>query len=374
MRIGFVAAQVHRHGGQERALAEVIDCAANKHDVVVFARICELTGPRIQWVPINAVARPSMLRVWDFARRVRRIAPKFHCDIINSVGSAAGEAEVITAQFCHAAFFDRFGTVRGPAWHERPYQHFAEQWFIAGERQAYSSPRLKKVIAVSQGIKRELMQYYNVPDSMIEVIPNAVDHDRFAPAESARAKAALREKLGLPDCSLLCLFAGGDWERKGVRDAIEAVAGVDGVYFVVVGSGNIPAFLAMAQQAGAGDQVKFVGHSSIPEQYYAAADLFIFPSRYEAFSLVTIEAAASGLPIIARRINGTEELIEHGVNGYFIDEDDVTIRSAVIALRDDRAKLEQMSHAALERSRHYDWSIVAAEQISVFEQAARNQP
>jgi len=53
-------------------------------------------------------------------------------------------------------------------------------------------------------------------------------------------------------------------------------------------------------------------------EYYAASDIFVFPTAYEAFSLVTLEAVASGLPILATKVNGTEELIIESYNGFFI--------------------------------------------------------
>ena len=52
-------------------------------------------------------------------------------------------------------------------------------------------------------------------------------------------------------------------------------------------------------------------------EYYAVSDIFVFPTAYEAFSLATLEAVASGLPILATKVNGTEELIIESYNGFF---------------------------------------------------------
>lgn len=126
-----------------------------------------------------------------------------------------------------------------------------------------------------------------------------------------------------------------------------------------------------AVQRGAERQVRFVGKTTEPERWYAAADLLVHPSRYEAFSLVTLEAAASGLPIIAHAINGTEELVATGVNGFLTDFGGEALRVPLLALRDDPARRADMSAASLERSRRYAWDRVAQEYFDVLTEAAQ---
>jgi hypothetical protein len=77
-----------------------------------------------------------------------------------------------------------------------------------------------------------------------------------------------------------------------------------------------------------------------------AADFFIFPSHYEAFSLATLEAAASGLPILTTRINGTEELVRPGVNGEFVSKSPDDIAMKVDALLAGHGCLKAMGEAA----------------------------
>jgi len=238
------------------------------------------------------------------------------------------------------------------------------------ERFAYTSPRLKKVISVSMGVKRELMEHYGVPADKIVVIPNAVNHAIFHPAANIEEKRGTRRRLGLPEMHFLCLFVGGDWDRKGLTDAIKAIAGLPETTLIVVGSGDIARFTAVAAQAGVAGNVIFAGRSSAPQDYYSAADVFVFPSRYEAFSLVTLEAVASGLPLIALPINGTEELIEEGVNGFFAEPNAASFQSKLLLLQSQPARCRDMSEAALRSSLPYTWERVAAEQIQVFEEAA----
>lgn len=368
--LAFIAAAVHRRGGQERAAAEVLSRVARHIAVTVVAGECELGDSPVRWMPVRAPRRPSVLRTWAFARAARSAERRANATVTNSIGAAAFDADVITAQFCHAAFTARFGGIRGGSGWRAAYQRMAQSRFTADERRAYSSPRLKGVIAVSEGTARELQEFYRVPRARITVVPNGVDGTVFRPSTDAAARLALRDRLALPRDECIALFVGGDWERKGVRDAIDAVAGLPDTRLVVLGTGDVGAMRAHAARVGADGRVLFPGASSAPEDWYAASDVFVFPSRYEAFSLVTLEAAASGLPIVAHAINGTEELVRDGENGWLVPFGADALREKIAVLRDDPGLRARMSSAAVASSRPYDWDRIAAAQLAVFASAA----
>ena len=370
LSLAFTANAVHRRGGQERAAAEVLSRIARRIPVTVIARECDLGDAPVRWMPVRAPRRPSVLRTWAFARAARVAERRANCTVTNSIGAAALDADVITAQFCQAAFTARFGGLRGGSGLRAVYQRFAQSRFTADERRAYASPRLARVIAVSEGTARELQEFYAVPRERIAVIPNGVDARVFRPAADAAAKRAIRARLQLPQDAFIALFVGGDWERKGVRDAIAAVAGVRDAWLVVLGAGDVVAMRAQATRHNATQRVLFPGPSQAPQDWYAACDAFVFPSRYEAFSLVTLEAAASGLPIIAHSINGTEELVRDGENGWLVPIGGDALREKIEVLRDDAARRARMSAAAVASSRRYDWDRIAGEQLAVFESAA----
>jgi UDP-glucose:(heptosyl)LPS alpha-1,3-glucosyltransferase len=369
--LAFVANAVHRRGGQERAAAEVLSRISARVAVTVIARECELPGITVRWLPIRGPARPSFVRTWAFARAARVAERRAGCTVTNSIGAAALDADVITAQFCHAAFTARFGGIRGGSGIRAAYQRLAQAAFVSEERRAYGSPRLQRVIAVSHGTARELREHYGVAADKIVVVPNGVDHAVFHPAGDDTIKRALRDRLGLPQDTFLALFVGGDWERKGVRDAIDGIAGLTDTMLVILGSGDESAMAAHATRAGVARQVRFAGSTRAPQDWYAACDAFVFPSRYEAFSLVTLEAAASGLPIVAHAINGTEELVASGANGWLVPFGADALREKLSLLRDDVSLLARMSAAAVTASLRYGWDRIADEQFAVFEAAAR---
>ncbi len=365
----FIAHEVHRHGGQERAAAEVLSRLAREVPVTVVARVCELPAGSVRFVPIRAPRRPALLRTTIFARRAARAARATPHSLVQSIGAAAPEADVITAQFCQAAFTARFGGLRGGGLARGAWQKVVQSRFVAAERRAYGASRLRRVIAVSSGVARELQEHYGLDPGCIRVIPNGVDHATFRPVDEA-TRRRLRRELGLPADACVALFLGGDWERKGVRDAIAAIAGMPDVVLAIVGAGDQDAMRAHAARNGAATQLVFGGKSREPERWYQAADLLLFPSRYEAFSLVTLEAAACGLPIIAHRINGTEDLVTDGVNGYLAEWGPEALRVHVAALRDDAALRTRLAAGAVASAARYGWDRIAREQLAVLREAA----
>ena len=369
LTLTFIALEVHRRGGQERAAAEVLTRLARDVDITVVANECELPGVGVRFVPIALPNAPTIVRTTLFARSAETAARRAGSQLVQSIGAAAREADVITAQFCQAAFTARFGGLRGGGALRRVWQRAVQSRFVSTERHAYGASRLRRVIAVSSGVGRELQECYGVPAGRITVIPNGVDHAVFHPVSEAERRA-LRERIGLPSDRFLALFLGGDWERKGVRDAITAIAGLPEVSLAIVGAGDQGAMREHAARVGAAGQVHFGGMSREPERWYQAADLLLFPSRYEAFSLVTLEAAASGLPIIAHAINGTEDLVEEGVNGYLSALGPEALRTHLLTLRDDRALRERMRRSAVEISLRYAWDRIAAEHLRVLREVA----
>ncbi|MBX9928899.1 MAG: glycosyltransferase family 4 protein [Gemmatimonadaceae bacterium] len=369
--LAFAAHAVHRHGGQERAAAEILTRVARHVPVTVLAEECELGPDVARFEPIAMGRGPSLLRAAAFQRAVARAERRVGATLLNSIGAAARDADVITAQFCQAAFTARFGGLRGGTGARRRWQQFAQSRFTAHERHAYAHPRLKRVIAVSHGTARELAEHYGVPGSIMRVVPNGVDHATFRPARDAAEKQALRDELGLPRDQCIALFVGGDWARKGLDAAMAAVAPLHDVLFVIVGHGPIAEYERRAQELGARERVRFAGFSQRTQDWYAAADLFLFPSHYEAFSLVTLEAAAAGLPIVCHRINGTEELITEGENGNLVPHGADALRTALTTLRDDSALRARMSTAAVQHSQRYAWDTVADAYLAVLAEAAR---
>lgn len=375
MKVAVIANRVCRLGGMERASSEVFGRMAETNELTIIATECEISGPNLTWLPVRVMRRPALLNHALFARRARALERQGTHDLTVSVDSAAHDADVVIAHFCLGAFAARFGGLRGGAnalW--RAYQRVAERRLAGRERRLYRSRRLRGVIAVSEGLKRELIEQYGLPASRITVIPNGVDRAVFHPAPSRDAQLALRRELGLPEDRFLVVFMGGDWDRKGLADVIRAVAELPAAELVVVGQGYVSAFQKLAEQEGAAARVHFVGLQPRPQRYLAAGDVFACPSRYETFSMSGLEAAACGLPLIVVRTNGLEDFVEHGGNGYFVEPNAQSVRDAIARVMENPELRCAMSKAAVRTAERFDWDAIANETRHVLETLAGERP
>ncbi|MBB5041388.1 glycosyltransferase family 4 protein [Shinella fusca] len=222
--------------------------------------------------------------------------------------------------------------------------------------------RYKRYIAVSRRVSQELVKHYRVPESRIRVISNGVDVDRFKPDASARRR--IREDFGIPQDAPLLLFVGHEFNRKGLAYLIDAMERLGPEFhLLVVGSDNQAPYRAMAK-ASAG-RIVYAGEQKNVERFFAAADAFVFPTSYETFSLVCMEAMASGLTVFATSVGGIEEYLKDGQNGMMIVQDGADIARKIEAVFRDAALAEQMRAAARLTAENYSWDNIARQYVDL---------
>jgi UDP-glucose:(heptosyl)LPS alpha-1,3-glucosyltransferase len=170
-------------------------------------------------------------------------------------------------------------------------------------------------------VKTEIVEYFGYPAEQIHVVYNGVP-PALSLDDSAKARAEVRQELGLQEHDYVVLFAGSGWERNGLRYAVEAIneAAVAKPVLLVAGSGKKR---AMPNS----ERTRYLGPVPGLSRYLAAADAFILPTIYDPFSNASLEAMAAGLPVITTTANGFAEILEDGVEG-----DVVTEPSDVLAL------------------------------------------
>jgi len=357
MKIVFAAHRIARIGGMERAASEVSDYLADRHRAAVVTTLSDLSPEKVENCIIKMPRLPALLRSYWFRVRARSEIRRLEPATSLSVGAAVWPVDVMVVQFCHAAFW------KLPA-HVRPsslYQKAAAMAFLREERAAVRSKRLKGMIAVSKGVAEEMVRCHGYPAQRIKVVPNGVDIDVFRPVSSEQ-KSELRRRYGLEEQDLVAIFVGGDWSRKGLGFAIDAMQGLPSARLLIVGGGGRerPDFERKVAECGLQQRVTFCGRSDKPWELYQMADVCVQPTYYEAFSLVSLEAAASGLPLLMPDVNGAADLVKHGHNGFICERDSGSIRSMLEHFLNDRARLQSMSHAAREVSLDYDWHKIGA--------------
>lgn len=183
----------------------------------------------------------------------------------------------------------------------------------------FEHPDLKAVICISDMVKREIIHEFDIDASKLHVIYNSVDSNRFNPVLKEQFRAHIRKKLGIAEDVPCMIFVGSGFERKGLAQAIKAIARSKAELIVVGKDKSEPMYQKLAADEGVEDRVHFAGVQEKPEYFYAAADGFILPTLYEPFGNVVLEAMASGLGVITTDTCGGSDIIQTGTNGYICD-------------------------------------------------------
>jgi len=221
----------------------------------------------------------------------------------------------------------------------------------------------RAVVANSQGLY-DLARAFD-SDIEIAIVPNGVDAHEFQPAERTWALPRL-------------LSVGRVVYQKGYDVALRALAGLTDLdwEWSIVGDGpHLPILQDMAREHRLEGRIHFLGWKNLDEvkQEYAKANLFLHPSRHEGMPNAVLEAMASGLPVIATRIAGNEELVVDGQNGLLVPVEDAEgLREALKSLLVQPEQREGMGAAARSRvEKSFGWERVAQEYQSILEEARR---
>jgi UDP-glucose:(heptosyl)LPS alpha-1,3-glucosyltransferase len=247
----------------------------------------------------------------------------------------------------------------------------SERMALAFERWLYGT-RVSRFVAASDGVKNELLAAYPLASSGVDVIPNGVDLDRFVPDASARTRA--RQRFSLTDGELVAAFVGSEWGRKGLAQAIAGVALATGWKLVIDGSGDQAKYRGIAEALGVSERVMFAGKTPDVALTYQAADAFLFPSSYEAFPLVALEAAATGLPLLSTRTNGVTELLKDGISGWLLDGSPDDIAKGLARLGADESLRQRMGRASREAAKHYEWGQAVDLYVAIYRANGANRP
>ena len=196
--------------------------------------------------------------------------------------------------------------------------------------------RADAFVSVSPGMTARF-RASRIPPARVREIPNGVDLRRFRPASSAEEVRALRVRLGLPTTAPIIVSVGFFSRDKAPHILFEAWRRLPPTtgqpYLLFIGSTDpthievdsqvVAAIKGEIGRAGLGERVGFVEATDAVDEYLRASDIYAAPSRREGLSNALLEALASGLPVVAARIDGvTTGTIRDGYTGFLVAPDD----------------------------------------------------
>jgi glycosyltransferase involved in cell wall biosynthesis len=341
----------------------VVEALCDRHDITVYsARFANPRPDRIRYRRVPAVLRPlvALLVTFRAAAWSRRLAAKAlgrRYDVVSAGEAMIGGADVVYSQFCHRAYLRDHWAMSRPAGLRR-VARFAYEW-LAARLEAADATSARVIVVPSEGLARELEAEYPAMVGKVTVIPNpvaaAADRTRTGmhgadterepgtepgrePAEAdALVRATVRSDLGIGSGDVVAAFAAlGHFERKGLPLVIEALGRLDDphLHLLVIGGKTdlVHRYQRIAAAAGQARRIHFAGVQTDLGPWFAASDLFVFPSAYETFSYVTFEAAAAGLPLVVSRLYGVEDAFCDGQHGVVVERTAASVAEGLAKL------------------------------------------
>ncbi len=236
--------------------------------------------------------------------------------------------------------------------------------------------RSRKLIAVSDFTRRELMQYYKVKEDKIRVIHNGVDVNKFQPASN---KHKVKAELGFNPDDIAILSVGRLYARKGLFTLIESMPAVvkrfPNAKFIISGRGQsneMKKLVAHAQRLSVKNNIIFTGYypdAKLPK-LYQAADVFAFSTFYEHHPFAVLEALSSQLPVVTTNVGGIPETITDGKNGFMCQPfNSKQFSERILFLLEHPAASAEMAFLARKTMvEQYAWNIVVKQAMAVYKE------
>ena len=219
-----------------------------------------------------------------------------------------------------------------PVIHTRRVDNPEPRWLVALKYRLHD-----RVVAISEGIGRVLTDE-GLPPAKLRVVRSAVDWPAYAKAVD---RAAMRQRIGVPEDALLIGVIAQLIQRKGHRFLLDAlpplISAHPNLRVRFFGQGPLDAELrGQIAAAGLTDQVALAGFRTDLDEILPALDLVVHPALMEGLGVSLLQAASAGVPVIASRAGGIPEAVRDGENGLLVPPGDVAaLRDAIRALLDD---------------------------------------
>jgi UDP-glucose:(heptosyl)LPS alpha-1,3-glucosyltransferase len=367
MRIGTVVVDLLdvKRVGSERRYGELLRRLQRQGcELHLFARRWDEAAARglvCHRVPVRG---PAALGPLLFAMSALRVTRRWrsHVDLVHSHTQSLGDDVVSPGGGAYRAYLramgrDVWGRAGRPAW--RPQDH--ARVFI--ERRQFRSAC--RIVTNSAWSSRVLAKTYPMAAGRTRCVYNGVDTDHFSPHNREELRDGTRARLGLASREVAFLLVGTGVERKGMLELLEAfgMLGPVAAKVIIVGRRSDAEDAAIdrtIRRLGLEGRAICQDFAADPRPYYAAADAFVLPTKWDPFSNATAEALACGLPVVTTAANGVSELLTEGREGFIVaDPADIGALGGALSrmLDADRAWMGQAARAlagTLTWERHVD--------------------
>ena len=231
-----------------------------------------------------------------------------------------------------------------------------------------------EVIVNSNYMKSEIQRLFGLPFEKINVVPNGVNLNNF---NNVYRDYDFRRRFAM-DNEKIVLFMGRLVYEKGIQHLISAMPKIldhyHDVKLVIAGKGGmLDELKAQANNLGISQKVYFAGYlnSKDVQKMYRCADISVFPSTYEPFGIVALEAMLAGVPVVVSDIGGLNEIVEHGVTGMkSYAGNPNSIADSILTLLFDHKLCDQVvKNAKAKVKAEYNWSKITSDTFFTYQKA-----
>ena len=231
-----------------------------------------------------------------------------------------------------------------------------------------------RIIVCSEFMKGEVARIFNAPADKVDVIFNGVDAEKFEFDWTDSDRSAHRAKLALPEEKIV-MFVGRFVREKGIHVLLNAASVVlaqePNTKFLIVGGGQRSKLERFVHWAGLADKVLFTGFMANRSLHmlYRSADVAVFPSLYEPFGIVALEAMAAGAAVVSSDAGGLQEVVLHGETGTTSFANNAeSLAWAILDVLRNPMRAEVLKAKAQNRLKiDFSWPALADQTIAVYD-------
>lgn len=265
----------------------------------------------------------------------------------------------------------------------REYTHYVPipqeriQEFLQGAVENWLADYMRKchhIVVPSESMRDTLIAEYGL-EGQYSVIPTGLDIRHYQQAQGSE----LRKKRGWGEDQVM-ISVGRLAQEKNWKMLLNACAQVmkkiENTRLALIGDGPDKKDLEkLAEKLGIASRVEFIGKTPFEDipTYLKAADLFVFASVTETQGIVTMEAIASGLPVVAVNATGTRDELDHGVQGLLTENDPDALAGAIEKALTEKGLLERFREATQDKAKSFDIFNQAKRLVSAYEQAIQDK-
>jgi UDP-glucose:(heptosyl)LPS alpha-1,3-glucosyltransferase len=319
-----------------------------------------------------------------FAKLISNYIARNHYDIIHSVipltfadvyqppGGSFAEAIIRNA----ASYSSKLVSAYKKA---TAFTNWRRTEMLWAEKKLCRNPNGPVIAALSNYVKDQFINHYNLESERIALVPNGVKVNNEADAESAKKlKTQIIQQLAIKSSAnpVFFLFGANNFRLKGLNVLMEALALLDKSqthripYLLVAGGGKINKFRSLAEKMDLGKKIVFLGHLPNIQNAMSISDVAVLPTFYDPCSRYILEALAACKPVITTKFNGASDFFVNNRHGKVLDTpENIDALAEAIRYFTDTKNIENASQAIIEDNLKENISIdrSAGQLIDVFE-------